>query len=95
VAQLKSGFSERQVSNLIRQAVFALIALTLFATAGLAAEPYQTHYRHVNVDGVRIFYREVDRYAVYVFDYGGRSDFAWQWPPGTDHSDHLAEWQCL
>ena len=44
--------------NLIRQAAFALIALTLFATAGLAAEPYQTHYRDVNVDGIRIFYRE-------------------------------------
>jgi pimeloyl-ACP methyl ester carboxylesterase len=46
------------MSNLFRQAGFALIALTLFATAGLAAEPSQTHYRGVNVDGVRIFYRE-------------------------------------
>ena len=44
--------------NLFRQAAFALIALTLFATAGLAAEPNQAHYRSVSVDGVRIFYRE-------------------------------------
>ena len=46
------------MSNLFRQTGFALIALTMFATASLAAEPNQTHYRDVNVDGVRIFYRE-------------------------------------
>src|SRR5437773_4952650 len=51
-------FSELTVPNLLRQTAFALIVLAFFVTPGLAAEPYQTHYRGVNVDGVRIFYRE-------------------------------------
>jgi pimeloyl-ACP methyl ester carboxylesterase len=44
------------VSKLFHQAIFA--ALTLFATASAAAEPYQTRYQRADVDGVRIFYRE-------------------------------------
>ena len=48
---------------LFRQATLALIAQLLFITPVLAAQshrtqPYRTHYRDVNVDGIGIFYRE-------------------------------------
>jgi pimeloyl-ACP methyl ester carboxylesterase len=51
-------FSEIIVSNLFRQTAVALIALALLVTPGLAAQPDRTHYLSINVDGVRIFYRE-------------------------------------
>ena len=38
----------------------------------------------------------LDRYAIYVFDYGAPTGFRLAMAhPGTDYGDRFAEWQCL
>lgn len=50
-------FRDAALAALLRHAGIALSAL-LVSTAALAAAPQRTHYRTVDVDGVKIFYRE-------------------------------------
>src|SRR5262245_35547862 len=43
---------------LLRRTMFALSAFAILATAAPAAEPQRTRYRTMDVEGVKIFYRE-------------------------------------